>query len=153
VKRGTVLRLLLDRPTGGRYTCIVTQLHNETPLTPKLAAACCRPIDGLLDPEWFKALCDPTRVRLLGCLVKCGRPCSVGEIAECCSVDLSVVSRHLQILERAGLLESRKQGRSVSYAVRYGDVCGTLRALADAIEQCRPGDNALTSGEGCCGTC
>lgn len=107
----------------------------------------------MLDPEWFKALCDPTRVLLLGCLVKCGRACSVGEIAECCSVDLSVVSRHLQILERAGLLESRKQGRSVSYAVRFTDVCGKLRSLADAIEQCCPGGVESECGEGCCGKC
>ncbi len=129
---------------------MMTQASKKTPPTPKHAAACCRPVDGLLDPEWFKALCDPTRVLILGCLVKCGRPCSVSEIAECCSVDLSVVSRHLQILERAGLLESRKQGRVVSYAVRFADVCGKLRSLADAIEQCCPGDAAKACQEGCC---
>jgi ArsR family transcriptional regulator, arsenate/arsenite/antimonite-responsive transcriptional repressor len=132
---------------------MMTQVSKKAPRSPKHAATCCRPVDGLLDPEWFKALCDPTRVLLLGCLVKCGRPCSVGEIAECCSVDLSVVSRHLQILERAGLLESLKQGRTVSYAVRFSDVCGKLRLLADAIEQCCPDDSAKGCEEGCCGKC
>lgn len=99
-------------------------------------------MDDLLDPAWFKALCDPTRVLILGCLAKCGRACSVGEIAECCSVDLSVVSRHLRVLERAGLLESSKKGRTVSFSVRYADFCRTLRSLADAVEQCCPNDAA-----------
>jgi ArsR family transcriptional regulator len=102
------------------------------------AAACCRPIDGLLDPPFFKALGEPTRVRLLACLVKCGRPCLVGELAECCSVDLSVVSRHLQTLARAGLVAASRHGRTVAYAVRHESVCARPRSLADAIEACRP---------------
>src|SRR5690606_5908823 len=57
----------LDTHPREVYICIVTQIHNHL-MTPKQAAACCRPVDGLLDPEWFKALCDPTRVALLGCL-------------------------------------------------------------------------------------
>lgn len=120
----------------------MTQVRKRKSLSPREAASCCRPVDALLDPAWFKALCDPTRVLILGCLAKCGRACSVGEIAECCSVDLSVVSRHLRVLERAGLLESSKKGRTVSFAVRYGDFCRTLRSLADAVEQCGPNDAA-----------
>jgi ArsR family transcriptional regulator len=126
----------------------MTQLRNVRPLTPKQAASCCRPVDEVLDPEWFKALSDPTRVLLLSCLMKCGRPCTVGEIAECCEVDLSVVSRHLQTLERAGLLEASKQGRSVSYAVRTAEICGVLRRLAEAIEACCPAGECATRKRG-----
>lgn len=118
-------------------------------MSPRQAAACCRPVDELLDPEPFKSLADPTRARLLGCLVKCGRPASVGEIAECCSVDLSVVSRHLRMLERCGILESTREGRSVLYAVRYGHLCHMLRSLADAIEQCCPPEQ-LVRGRAVC---
>ncbi len=123
-------------------------------MSPKQAAACDRPVDELLDPEWFKALCDPTRLSLVGCLVKCGRPASVSEIAECCAVDLSVVSRHLRVLERAGLVEATKTGRVVRYHARYADFCRTLRALADAIEQCCPAEeaSACSSTKGCHGT-
>ncbi|MFO0791330.1 MAG: metalloregulator ArsR/SmtB family transcription factor [Pirellulales bacterium] len=120
-------------------------------MTPKQAAKCCTPVDDLLDPVLFKALCDPTRVRLLACLAKCGRACSVSEVAECCSVDLSVVSRHLSLLESAGILESSKTGRTVSYAVRYKTLSETLRSLADAIEACcPPAKSAVRRGE-CCG--
>lgn len=120
-------------------------------MTPKQASACRGPVDEFLDPELFKALCDPTRARLLACVIKCGRACSVTEVAECCSVDFSVVSRHLQALERAGVLGSTRSGRSVSYVVRHAELCRTLRGLADAIEQCCPVGGAGACAGGCCG--
>jgi ArsR family transcriptional regulator len=116
-------------------------------ISPKQALTRLGPVDGLLSAEFFKAMSDSTRMSLLACLVKCGRACSVGEIAECCSVDLSVVSRHLRLLERAGLVASEKKGRVVSYRVRYVEWCRTLRDLAAAIESCCPEEGAA-----CCGS-
>lgn len=125
------------------------------PASPKQAAARKSPLDALLDPELFRALCDPTRASLLACLAKCGRACSVGEVAECCRVDLSVVSRHLAQLADAGVLESSKQGRTVYYRVLFTDLSAKLRALADAIDSCCPEGSCGTGcGEppgGCCG--
>lgn len=108
------------------------------PETPAAAAACCGPIDRLLDPDLFKALCDPTRAGLVACIAKCGRPCSVSEVAACCSVDTSVVSRHLATLEKAGVLASEREGRVVRYSVQYAGLSSTLRALANAIDACCP---------------
>lgn len=126
----------------------MTQVRKKRPpATPKHAAACCRPIDSLLEPKLFKALSDPTRLSLIACIAKCARGCSVGEVAECCSVDFSVVSRHLALLSRAGVLEAAKEGRTVFYRVRYVDLSRTLRALADAIEECAP----AKGGKGGCG--
>ena len=119
-------------------------------MTPKQARRCCGPVDKLLDPELFKSLCDPTRLKLLACLAKCGRACSVTEVAECCSVDFSVVSRHLATLEKAGVLEAAKEGRTVFYTVRYRPLADRLHALADAIEACcADGNNGVRHGE-CC---
>jgi ArsR family transcriptional regulator len=112
--------------------------RSATPANPRDAALCARPVDGLLDPALFKALGDPTRVQLLACLMKCGRACLVGEVAECCSVDLSVVSRHLQALAREGVLASSKVGRMVSYRVCYASLAQRLRDLAEAIDACAP---------------
>jgi len=120
-------------------------------MTPRQAASCCRPVDDLLAPGFFKAMSDPTRVRLLGCLIKCGRPCTLGEVAECCSVDLSVVSRHLKALATEGLLEATRSGRSVSYAVRYDHISSILRGLAEAIEECAPTARAAECRGGACG--
>lgn len=132
-------------PPQGCYTCIVTQITKHQAISPKQASRRSSPIDKALNPELFKALSDPTRVKLLACLAKCGRGCSVTEVAECCSVDFSVVSRHLALLADAGVLEARKEGRTMFYQVEYETLCGSLRALADAIQDCRP-DGA------CCGT-
>jgi len=114
----------------------MTQTRKRLPDNPRAAARRAEAIDELLDPALFKALADPTRVLLLACLAKCGRPCAVGEIAECCSVDLSVVSRHLSMLARAGILEATREGRVVRYAVRHENLAAHFRAVADAFQSC-----------------
>src|ERR1700722_11888435 len=128
----------------------MTQISKQRPLTPKLAAHCCGPIDDLLDAELFKGLCDPTRLNLLACLSKCGRACSVSEFADCCSVDFSVVSRHLALLERAGIVESTKEGRTVFYAVKYAELSAKLRALAGAVESYGPSSKRGKGNDSCC---
>lgn len=116
-------------------------------LSPRQAARRRGEVDGLLRAEVFKALGDPTRLGLVACLVKCGRPCSVTEVAECCAVDFSVVSRHLAMLADAGVLRSKKVGRTVWYEAAGDELVEWLRSLADAIEGscCNPG------GASCCG--
>lgn len=118
-------------------TCIMAQACNN-PKSPKAAASLFAAIDDLLAVELFRALSDPTRNKILSCLAKCGRSCSVSEIAECCKVDLSVVSRHLSILADAKILESFKEGRAVFYSVRYKEVTSLLRKLAQAFEDYCP---------------
>ncbi len=110
----------------------------NSPKSPKVAASLLGPIDDLLAVELFRALSDPTRNKILSCLAKCGRSCSVSEIAECCHVDLSVVSRHLATLAKAKILDSLKEGRTVFYSVRYNEVTLLLRNLAQAFEDCCP---------------
>lgn len=107
-------------------------------MKPQETSKCCAPIDDLLDAELFKALGEPTRLKLLSCLAKCGRACSVTELTECCAVDFSVVSRHLAVLQKAGVLTATKEGRTVFYAVRYRHLTEAFRALAKAVEACRP---------------
>jgi hypothetical protein len=80
--------------------------------------------------ELFSSLCDPNRLTLLLELARADKRCSVSELARFCPVDLSVVSRHLDVLRRA----CEKQGREVLYSVQREEVARTLRQLADAIE-------------------
>lgn len=107
-------------------------------MNPEEASQCCGPVDDLLDVELFKSLGDPTRLRLLACLAKCGRACSVTELTDCCDVDLSVVSRHLSCLEKAGVLSAEKQGRTVLYSVRYRQLAESFRSLGKAFDRLRP---------------
>ncbi len=130
--------MLLTSASVSSYTCIMTQLRKQRPATPKQAATRKSAIDRELASDLFKALSDPTRASLLACMAKCGRACTVGEVAECTSVDLSVVSRHLALLARSGVVEATKEGRLVRYRVRYAEVTAALRSLASALEGCCP---------------
>lgn len=100
---------------------------------------CCKRLERTISPGFFRALSDPTRLDLLVQLAACRRACTVGELAGCCPVDVSVVSRHLAILRDAGLLEATRRGKQVHYRVCYDVVTGTLRAVADAVERCCEG--------------
>lgn len=106
--------------------------------------------DRLLEPEVLKALAEPTRARLLSCLLKCARPCSVTEVAACCSVDFSTVARHLTLLARAGLLTAEKQGRTVWYSADGPSLAARFRDLADAIDELSPDED--DTGDACCDT-
>ena len=57
----------------------------------------------------FGALADPTRRAILARLAK--RELTVGELAAPFEMSLPAVSKHLRVLERAGLLRQRKDGR------------------------------------------
>lgn len=91
-------------------------------------------LGALLSPKFFKALCDPNRLFLLNHLVNCKKARTVSEIADLCTVDLSVVSRHLKALKEAGIIESERKGKQVFYRVRARQVVASLRAIADVIE-------------------
>jgi DNA-binding transcriptional ArsR family regulator len=57
----------------------------------------------------FAALSDPTRRALLGALLEGER--RVGDLAGPLPVSLAAVSKHLQILVRAGLVSQQRAGR------------------------------------------
>ena len=124
------------------------------PASPEAAARVSAAIDRRLDQQLFKALGDPTRLLVLSCLVKCGRAVSVSEVAECCDVDFSVVNKHMKILASAGVLDAEKQGRTVWYTARCGDLCDRLSGLIDAIAEWCPNLESPSKrrpGVSCCG--
>lgn len=60
----------------------------------------------------FHALADPTRRSILAAVAR--KPCSVTELAGPFKVSLAAVSKHIQVLEGARLVERRKEGRVVT---------------------------------------
>jgi DNA-binding transcriptional ArsR family regulator len=63
----------------------------------------------------FKALNDKTRRDILELLRK--KEMSAGEIAEKFSISAPSISHHLEILKRAQLIESEKQGQFIIYSL------------------------------------
>jgi DNA-binding transcriptional ArsR family regulator len=64
----------------------------------------------------LRALAEPRRQELLR-LLRSG-PRSVGELAAEVEVTQQAVSQHLSVLDRAGLVEARREGTRSVYAVR-----------------------------------
>jgi DNA-binding transcriptional ArsR family regulator len=67
--------------------------------------------------ELWAAVADPTRRRLLDVLLAHGEATATTLAGEL-PVTRQAVAKHLAVLDRAGLVEGRRQGREVRYAVR-----------------------------------
>ncbi|WP_307167492.1 metalloregulator ArsR/SmtB family transcription factor [Streptomyces rishiriensis] len=82
------------------------------------------------------ALADPARRRLVSLLAE--RPRPVGVLAQLADARQPQTTKHLQTLERAGVVTSRRTGQRRVYALRPGplrDLAAALGRLADTAEQ------------------
>ena len=84
--------------------------------------------------DLLKALGEFNRLSLVYRLCECKSPQNVMCLCDCCSVDSSVVSRHLKTLSQAKILKMQKKGRERSYSLDRSVVAEKLRALATKIE-------------------
>tara|TARA_R110000868_G_scaffold4155_43_gene25648 strand:+ start:15929 stop:16780 length:852 start_codon:yes stop_codon:yes gene_type:complete len=101
----------------------------------------------------FTALAQETRVRLLRLLSSAGATgMGAGELHRRTGVPASTLSFHLSALEQAGLVQSTRQGRTSTYAIRFvglrdlltfitetccagqPDLCGDIARLLPEIE-------------------
>jgi len=79
----------------------------------------------------FKALADPTRRRVLELLRQ--RPMAAGELAEHFDVSKPAMSAHFAVLREAGLVDSRKVGKSVVYELQMSVLEEALLGFAKAL--------------------
>jgi DNA-binding transcriptional ArsR family regulator len=80
--------------------------------------------------EFFKALAHPLRIRILELLLDGER--SVQELQRSLGLDQPIVSQQLAILRAKNIVEPRKQGTVVRYAVR-DRALGELLSVARKI--------------------
>lgn len=100
--------------------------------------------------KYFRALGDPTRLRILDALAETDDELSVGELVERLDLPQPKVSKHLGCLRWCGFVEDRREHRTVHYRIADGRVEEILvlaRALladnAEHVAACR------TVGGGC----
>ena len=67
----------------------------------------------------FRSLADPTRRALFERLCRDGET-TVGALTAQAGVSQPVVSKHLGVLKRAGLVRDRHQGRQTHYSAQLG---------------------------------
>ncbi len=89
----------------------------------------------------LKALADTTRLGVVESLM--AGPKRVGELGEQLGVEQSLLSHHLRVLREMGLIEARRDGKSVIYTLAAG-VEGDLSASEG------DGAAAKTLNLGCC---
>jgi DNA-binding transcriptional ArsR family regulator len=80
------------------------------------------------EDDLWAAVADPTRRRLLDALLARGEATAT-LLAEDLPMTRQAVAKHLAVLDRAGLVEGRRHGREVRYAVRPERLDAATRSL------------------------
>ncbi len=100
-------------------------------------------LPDVLNPQLLRALADPTRLEILGVLIRSGGSANVGAVASGVDVDASVVSRHLAELARAGVLSVERRGRQRWYSLEIDEL---IRHFTEITRQLQ----AVKAGLPCC---
>jgi DNA-binding transcriptional ArsR family regulator len=114
-----------------------------------------RPVHPLSDDlveliaDRFRALAEPTRIKLLDRLR--GGEASVLELTELVGTSQQNVSKHLQLLQHAGIVSRRKRGNFSYYRIVDNTVyslceavCGSLQNRADTLRSLAGGRGTAT---------
>lgn len=100
--------------------------------------------------EHFKALGDPTRLKILELLVSRKHLLCVCAIASKLGISQPAASQHLKVLKQAGLVKGTRRGYHVHYAINPGTLASfkqhmekmhtqaLLCCKETELEQCRP---------------
>ena len=88
-----------------------------------------------VDSKFFKTLGEPVRVQILKYLMLNGRS-DIQTIAENMPQDRSVVSRHLNLMQEAGILICEKENRHMFYDVNGQQFLEKLVDITEKIRKC-----------------
>jgi ArsR family transcriptional regulator, cadmium/lead-responsive transcriptional repressor len=89
---------------------------------------------ALTDDELWSAIGDPSRRRVLDLLVS-NSDVSASWLAGRVPFSRQAVSKHLVVLEQAGLISRRKQGREILYRVEADRIDQATQIMADLAAQ------------------
>jgi DNA-binding transcriptional ArsR family regulator len=84
----------------------------RTDVSPKLGQERAREYAG-----WFKALADPTRIRILNLLARNGEPVCVCDIVKHFPIGQPTISHHLKILRETRFVLPERRGTFMYYRV------------------------------------
>ncbi|WP_432667211.1 metalloregulator ArsR/SmtB family transcription factor [Wukongibacter baidiensis] len=87
--------------------------------------------------EIFKALSDKNRLLIID-MLSCGELCAC-DIIEGLELTQPTVSHHMKILQHAGLVNSRKNGKWTIYSLdkdAFSNLCGFIEKLSSEKENC-----------------
>ncbi len=88
-----------------------------------------------IDSDFVKALNEPARIEILKLLILRGS-CDIKTLAENMPQDRSVISRHLTLMAKAGLVAQHKEGRHMIYSVDGKSALQKSEQLVQSIRMC-----------------
>src|SRR5829696_869503 len=102
-------------------------------------APCCTPpgTPSVSEPEaetyaaWFKALADPTRIRILNLLAASDEPVCVCDITDHFPLGQPTISHHLKVLRDVRFVMAERRGTFMHYRVNHA----CLAALPEAARR------------------
>ena len=81
----------------------------------------------------FAALGDETRLRLVAQL-SAGEPRSIAQLTEAADITRQAITKHLRVLESAGIVRSAREGRESRFALEPGPL-DQARDYLDAVSE------------------
>ncbi len=99
----------------------------ERPTTSSANLRCCPPaaapgideIDAETYAGWFKALADPTRIRILNLLAQSAEPVCVCDIVDHFPLGQPTISHHLKVLRDVCFVVAERRGTFMHYQVNH----------------------------------
>ena len=88
----------------------------------------------LVDDDLWEAIADPTRCRLLDSLIVDG-DANASALTTGVTISRQAVMKHLDVLERVGLVAGRRAGREVRYHVQTARLTEATQALASVADR------------------
>ena len=145
------------------------QLVRDGKLTEALGVSGVRVLEGLLLggiigvvlgvavglSRWLEATADPPLQMVRALVVAGPEGLAAGEVSRRLATPPSTLSANLAVLSGAGLVVSRRDGRSIIYAADYAAMSGLLGFLMEdccggAPEICTPLTEVLARAKACC---
>ena len=99
----------------------------------RAAADCAEALDCAL----FRALGEPARIELVRLLIARGRS-DLATLASELPQDTSVISRHLAVLHRSGVVRREKRGRHVHFELDGPELVARLDGIAAQLRRVAP---------------
>ena len=84
---------------------------------------------------FFKALADPTRLKIVYFLHSIQKPRCVGAISEHLQISQSATSQHLRILRQSNLVTSQRRGYHIHYEINSAQLDTSISQLQDMLKK------------------
>ena len=83
----------------------------------------------------FNALGNPTRLKILRLVTDTRRPLHIKAVARALKMDYGAVYRHIDVLEKANLVQIFEVGRSRVLSPLHNELLAQLFTLAEQVEK------------------